>query len=116
MSYLTNGEINILHALGSPAKLAVTGVTGRVALPLGTDKELKAVSITAVGGAVCFAIGNNAVVATQDSHYLGENDTREFLVGDATHIAAIGYGSVTSAALRITVLKRGVTVNKELHG
>lgn len=91
---------NILMGVGAPRQVAAGVASARVQL---SSSGIRGVSITAIGGPVRIAIGSSTVEASSTSHYIPENQSRDFLVSPSQYVAAIRADGV-DAVLEITEL------------
>lgn len=91
---------NILMGLGGAKRVDAQAASARVQL---ATSGIAGVSITAVGAAIRYALGDGTVTASATDHYLPEGQSRDFRVATSQYIAAIRAGD-TDAVLEITEL------------
>lgn len=91
---------NILMGLGGAKRVDAQAASARVQL---ATSGIAGVSITAVGAAIRYALGDGTVTASATDHYLPEGQSRDFRVATSQYIAAIRAGG-TDGTLEITEL------------
>lgn len=116
MPEIPNVTPSIINAPGASAKVSME--SGRIASGIGAAIQMAAgsanlstalsvnctrVSICAVGCDIRYQVGVGAQVATLTTHFIGERDTRDFVVQPGSHIAVIRAGTV-SGVLEVSEL------------
>lgn len=91
---------NILMGIVGAKRVSAGAASARVQL---ATSGIVGVSITAVGAAIRYALGDGTVTASATDHYLPEGQSRDFRVATSQYIAAIRAGD-TDAVLEITEL------------
>lgn len=91
---------NILMGIVGAKRVNAQAASARVQL---ATSGIVGVSITAVGAAIRYALGDGTVTASATDHYLPEGQSRDFRVSASQYIAAIRAGDA-DGVLEITEL------------